>query len=237
MQDVAPRKVRAWNAAVAESFDDVITVGDVEHCASSAVSGRGRARIPGRPDNGTAAATRGRLRSSLPRRSRLASADSSSVVRVDGAKDLVDRLLRGGGGDSGTLDLRLTRSLPRLRMTSRCARSPRPRAGRRSRAPRAGARPRRRCRRRLYSLRARRWRTCSSDSSRRASIFRRVDVGARTPTSAAEARISGAGLPAAAWAIWSRLMSEVVEMPWTLSLNSSTFDAQRSASSSETSPC
>ena len=32
-------------------------------------------------------------------------------------------------------------------------------------------------------------------------------------------------------AIWSRLMSEVVEMPWTFSLNSSTFDAQRSASS------
>ena len=44
--------------------------------------------------------------------------------------------------------------------------------------------------------------------------------------------ISGAPPPVcAAVAIWSRDMSAVVEMPCTLSLNSSTFDAQRSASS------
>jgi len=35
----------------------------------------------------------------------------------------------------------------------------------------------------------------------------------------------------AAVAIWSRDISAVVEIPSTLSLNSSTFDAQRSASS------
>ena len=38
-------------------------------------------------------------------------------------------------------------------------------------------------------------------------------------------------------AISSRAMSAVVEMPWTFSLNSSTFEAQRSASSSVTKPC
>ena len=41
----------------------------------------------------------------------------------------------------------------------------------------------------------------------------------------------------ASFAISSRARSAVVEMPWTLSLNSSTFDAQRSASSSVTNPC
>jgi len=40
-----------------------------------------------------------------------------------------------------------------------------------------------------------------------------------------------------AWAISSRAISAVVEMPWTLSLNSSTFEAQRSASSRLTKPC
>jgi hypothetical protein len=47
--------------------------------------------------------------------------------------------------------------------------------------------------------------------------------------------ISGAPLPTLR-AISSRARSAVVEMPWTLSLNSSTFDAQRKASSSVTSP-
>jgi hypothetical protein len=48
--------------------------------------------------------------------------------------------------------------------------------------------------------------------------------------------ISGMPLPARR-AISSRAMSPVVEMPWTFNLNSSTFDAQRSASSSVTNPC
>ena len=41
--------------------------------------------------------------------------------------------------------------------------------------------------------------------------------------------ISGVPRPTAVEAIWSRLMSAVVEMPWTFSLNSSTFErpAQR----------
>src|SRR5688572_15392043 len=43
--------------------------------------------------------------------------------------------------------------------------------------------------------------------------------------------ISGAPLPTVDRAIWSRLMSAVVEMPCTFSLNSSTFDAHRKASS------
>ena len=37
MQDVAPRKVHTWNAALAETVDDAVTVGDVkygEHCGS-----------------------------------------------------------------------------------------------------------------------------------------------------------------------------------------------------------
>ena len=38
-------------------------------------------------------------------------------------------------------------------------------------------------------------------------------------------------------AISSRAISPVVEIPWTFSLNSSTFEAQRSASSSVTYPC
>src|SRR5262245_56488635 len=52
--------------------------------------------------------------------------------------------------------------------------------------------------------------------------------------------ISGAVLVGGAWALRamaSRAMSAVEEIPWTLSLNSSTFEAQRSASSYEICPC
>ena len=50
-------------------------------------------------------------------------------------------------------------------------------------------------------------------------------------------RVMSGAPPPTFLAISSRAMSAVVEMPWTFSLNSSTLDAQRSASSSVTSPC
>ena len=65
------------------------------------------------------------------------------------------------------------------------------------------------------------------DAARRRQPPKRVISGAPTAASGA-----GAGLrPRMVLAIWSRDSSEVVEMPWILSLNSSTFEAQRSASS------
>ena len=93
----------------------------------------------------------------------------------------------------------------------------------------AVARWRRRWRRRRVLRRASRWRICASESSRRPSSFERVDVGS-ADVAIAPKRVTS-GLPVTVCAIWSRLMSAVVEMPWTLSLNSSTLLAQRSASS------
>src|SRR5262249_18235525 len=64
-----------------------------------------------------------------------------------------------------------------------------------------------------------------------------VDVSAHQPPKRVISGAFAAGVPVTVCAIWSRLMSAVVAMPWTRSLNSSTLLAQRSASSSVTSAC
>ena len=134
----------------------------------------------------------------------------------------------------------------------RCARSRRALdLGRPCARTRARAARRRGRRSRRDALMARRsvQRRDGRESSSRAAAFgdaqraarehvKRVEVGRHTRRRAQlpKRMMSDCTTPRD-WAISSRACSAVVEMPWTLSLNSSTFDAQRSASSSVTKPC
>ena len=131
-------------------------------------------RTPGRRDIDTAAEIRGRRRSVSRPRSRFRQRRLDQRVVVDAVEDLVGGALRGRVARCRRARICIrTRSLPALAhrrssvramasatRASSIARSSRSRATASSMA--SGSWP----------LRASRWRTCSSDSSRRASIFR-----------------------------------------------------------------
>ena len=180
------------------------------------------ARSPGRSGSGTAAGT--------PSGRRCVAAAQALVERrveqrlvVELAEDLVDGAAGGGRRDAGAArsggDAQPAAALDAW---SRSARSPRRRGRRRWRAPRSAARPPRRWRPERGSRASSRWRTCASDSSRRAEHLQAVEVGVVALADQPNRVISGAP-PTASWPSASRLRSAVVEMPCTFSLNSSTL--------------
>ena len=124
------------------------------------------------------AGTRGRRRCASRPRSRCSSAASSSASRIDRRKRLVHARSRDRRGDAGRLDLPGARDgVPRfLRPVSVRAIAPATRSSSRLRSAlrraRAASIASGSC-----SRRARRWRSCASDSSRRASIFSAVEIG------------------------------------------------------------